>query len=120
MADAYSAVCEDCGHGWEVSADEATREEDAPEAFWVCCPDCGSDKVFSEEEFDDDRDFPEDDDVMEEFMDPGGNSALRAETEDNPRNLPCPTCGEPNRLTPRDRQLGYQCDGCADALERGF
>jgi hypothetical protein len=52
-----------------------------------------------------------------DFADPGGRSALRAETPENPRNLPCPTCGEPNRLTPRDRQLGYQCDSCADAAE---
>jgi len=54
------------------------------------------------------------------FADPGGNSALRAETEDNPRNLPCPTCLEPNRLTPLDRARGYQCDSCADQAERGY
>ena len=52
------------------------------------------------------------------FAYPGGNSALRAATRTNPRNLPCPTCREPNRLTPADRRLGYQCDSCADALER--
>lgn len=46
-------------------------------------------------------------------------SALRAETPTNPRNLPCPTCRRPNRLTPADRARGYQCDACADALERG-
>lgn len=55
-----------------------------------------------------------------EFADPGGNSALRAATRSNPRNKPCPTCGEPNRLTPKDVALGYHCDACADALERGF
>jgi hypothetical protein len=33
---------------------------------------------------------------------------------------PCPTCHKPNRLTPKDRQLGYQCDECADKLERGW
>lgn len=44
-------------------------------------------------------------------------SALRVATPDNPRNLPCPNCDEPNRLTPADRQLGYQCDRCADAAE---
>jgi len=27
------------------------------------------------------------------FADPGGGSALRAETEDNPRIYPCPNCG---------------------------
>jgi hypothetical protein len=51
------------------------------------------------------------------FADPGGRSALRAATEDNPRNLSCPTCGAPNRLTPIDRQRGYQCDRCADIAE---
>ena len=54
-----------------------------------------------------------------EFADPGGRSALRAASRSNPRNLPCPTCGKPNRLTPADRACGYQCDSCADALERG-
>ncbi len=47
-------------------------------------------------------------------------SALRCATPDNPRNLPCPTCDEPNRLTPADKALGYQCDACADQCERGY
>lgn len=51
------------------------------------------------------------------FADPGGKSALRAATRHNPRNLPCPTCGEPNRLTPADKSKGYQCDSCADRQE---
>ena len=51
------------------------------------------------------------------FEQPYGNSALRRSSRANPRNLPCPTCGELNRLTPKDRALGYQCDSCADALE---
>lgn len=55
----------------------------------------------------------------DEFQDPGGRSALRRASRNNPRNLPCPTCGKPNRLTPRDRQLGYQCDECADRAEGG-
>jgi len=68
-----------------------------------------------------DCDLPDDDDDFHiDFADPGGNSALRAETRTNPRNLPCPTCHEPNRLTPKDRALGYQCDSCADAAERGW
>ena len=61
-----------------------------------------------------------DDDYFDDlsmFADPGGNSALRAVSKRNPRNLPCPTCNEPNRLTPQDRSLGYQCDSCADSLE---
>jgi hypothetical protein len=51
------------------------------------------------------------------FADPGGRSALRAATPHNPRNLPCPTCGKPNRLTPIDRARGYCCDDCADRAE---
>ena len=54
-----------------------------------------------------------------DFQDPGGNSALRRATKSNPRNCKCPTCGRPNRLTPADVRLGYQCDDCADRLERG-
>ena len=54
-----------------------------------------------------------------QFADPGGRSALRAASKGNPRNLPCPTCGEPNRLTPEDRANHYQCDRCADAAEGG-
>jgi hypothetical protein len=58
-------------------------------------------------------------DLDDDFADPGGRSALRAASKRNPRNLPCPSCGAPNRLTPRDRALGYQCDACADRDERG-
>lgn len=48
-----------------------------------------------------------------DFADPGGRSALRAGV----RNHPCPTCGEPDRLTSKDVALGYQCDACADRAE---
>lgn len=48
------------------------------------------------------------------------DSALRAASDDNPRNLPCPTCGEPNMLTPADRANGYQCDECADRAQYGY
>jgi hypothetical protein len=53
------------------------------------------------------------------FQDSGGRSALRASSRRNPRTLPCPTCGQPNRLTPADRAKGYQCDACADRDEGG-
>ncbi len=53
------------------------------------------------------------------FADPGGKSALRAASNRNPRNLPCPTCKEPNRLTPADRANGYQCNACANRAEGG-
>ncbi len=55
--------------------------------------------------------------VRAQFQDPGGNSALRAESKRNPRNLPCPTCHESNRLTPADVRKHYQCDQCADLAE---
>lgn len=66
-----------------------------------------------------DEDFSYDQEFSMDFADPGGNSALRAATKNNPRNKPCPTCRRPNRLTPKDVALGYQCDECADSLERG-
>jgi hypothetical protein len=61
-----------------------------------------------------------DDDELLDFANPGSNSALRAATPRNPRNLPCPNCGTPNRLTPADKALGYQCDRCADRAEAGL
>jgi hypothetical protein len=63
-------------------------------------------------------DYDEDRDC--DFAHPGGRSALRRETPDNPRNLPCPTCGDEDMLTPADVDRGYQCDACADAAERGW
>lgn len=56
-------------------------------------------------------------DEYDVFADPGGRSALRRATKSNPRNLPCPTCGQPNRLTPEDIAHHYQCDECADRAE---
>lgn len=47
------------------------------------------------------------------FRDPGGRSALHP----GRRCHPCPTCGEPRRLTSRDKAKGYQCDACADRAE---
>ncbi len=63
------------------------------------------------------------DDPFDDYVDDQGitfahaGSALRAATPDNPRIHPCPSCGDPNRLTPADVQLGYQCDRCADMAE---
>ena len=54
-----------------------------------------------------------------DFAEPGGRSALRAARKGNPRNRPCPTCGAKNVLTPKDVQLGYQCNRCADRDEGG-
>lgn len=70
------------------------------------------------------RDFYDQDEFDQEPIDGVGfaqpGSALRAATRRNPRDLPCPNCGEPNRLTRIDRQRGYQCDSCADRAERGM
>lgn len=71
-------------------------------------------------DYGDSHDFDNYDGDEIEFADPGGNSALRAATDSNPRNLPCPTCGGEDRLTPADVALGYQCNSCADRAERGL
>ena len=71
-------------------------------------------RYYDEEYYDEDY-FDHDDRI--DFADPGGRSALRAAHKGNPRNLPCPNCKEPNRLTPADRACGYQCDECADRAE---
>lgn len=55
--------------------------------------------------------------MIDDFADPGGRSALRRASKQNPRNLPCPTCKKPNRLTPADARRGYQCNSCADRDE---
>lgn len=62
------------------------------------------------------------DEIMDdsEFADPSGVSSLRAATPDNPRIYPCPECGEDNKLTLVDVQLGYQCDECARMSEYGW
>lgn len=69
-----------------------------------------------------DFDFPDpyDDDYPIDgvgFADPGGRSALRAATPDNPRDQPCPQCGAQNVLTPIDVSRHYVCDRCADRAE---
>lgn len=66
-----------------------------------------------------DEDWEDYEDRVARFADPEGGSALHPASKANPRNLPCPNCGWPNRLTPLDRARGYQCDACADAMERG-
>ncbi len=86
---------------------------------------------FDDEDFDDEDDVHicDDERVCEAigcagdgtfFAVPGGNSALRAASATNPRNLPCPNCGTPDVLTPADRARGYQCDRCADRAESGL
>jgi hypothetical protein len=64
--------------------------------------------------------YEDDEDDRSEFADPGGRSALRAASKDNPRIYPCPNCGRKNALTGKDKALGYQCDRCADAQDGGL
>jgi len=72
-----------------------------------------------DDDYDDGPDYGDiDPDLV--FADPGGRSALRAATPDNPRVHPCPNCERPNMLTQRDVNHGYQCDRCADAAENGW
>ena len=59
-------------------------------------------------------------DMVDRFAEPGGDSALHPAGRGNPRNLPCPSCRQPNRLTARDQAAGYQCNQCADRDERGY
>jgi hypothetical protein len=84
------------GHEYDGPEHESDYEIDEPDP----CDDCGLTQC-----------------ECPTFADPGGRSALRAAGPGNPRNLPCPTCGAPDRLTPKDRELGYQCNACADSAE---
>ena len=76
--------------------------------------------MIDDEDADDFDPGEPDDDDFSMFQDPGGTSALRKVTPDNPRIHPCPNCESPNRLTPADVALGYQCDRCADRAEQGW
>lgn len=83
------------------------------------CSNCQEEEDYHTGEEDWDMIDPHDRGCLD-FADPGGNSALRASSPSNPRNLPCPNCDTPNVLTPADRERGYQCDSCADRAERGM
>lgn len=103
----------------------AERGIELPEGFCTEAAD-RADHLFEEDDPEDYGDPRYDDDDPAGpladgtyFADPGGRSSLRAAGRDNPRNLPCPSCREPNRLTPADKARGYQCDSCADRTERG-
>lgn len=84
-------------------------------------------EIDEDREPEDDEDDPDgrepgdrdDDDDRAMFADPGGDSALRAASATNPRDRPCPTCLEPNRLTREDVALNYQCNTCARQAESG-
>lgn len=88
-------------------------EWDEPEGCDDYDPGGSDDEEFEPVDYDPDEDLI--DGVG--FADPGGRSALRAATPDNPRDQPCPTCGTPNVLTRIDAARHYQCDRCADRDE---
>jgi hypothetical protein len=102
-------VCQGCGDTLEEGQDAFTFDKEN------LCEGCYEDAQDCSIDFDDysDQDYDLD------FADPGGNSALRAATPNNPRNQPCPTCGDENVLTPADVALHYQCNRCADQAEGG-
>jgi hypothetical protein len=72
-----------------------------------------------DEDYDPCYDNDDDDDLIDGVGFAQEGSALRAETPDNPRIYPCPTCGAENVLTLIDKARHYQCDRCADRAERG-
>lgn len=84
------------------------------------CRICGEECHGDHEDHDPEEPPYDEEDDRSEFADPGGESALRASSRSNPRNLPCPACHATNVLTPKDQALGYQCDACATATERGY
>ena len=51
------------------------------------------------------------------FQDENGVSSLRAATENNPRDRPCPQCGTADVLTRIDERQHYVCDRCAERAE---
>lgn len=121
--------CRKCGSGFNATNDDYTCECSCrecgyffapPPGFFACS--CGDDDEENSSHrsragFDEDGEF--DDDGGIHFADPGGVSALRAASPTNPRNQPCPDCGEEDALTPLDVACGYCCNACADRNEGG-
>lgn len=103
----------------QIDEDPGPDEEDEGHTFKRGCRKCGEriSRCGCELNGPEDLDGPID---GVGFMDPGGESALRAATCWNPRDRPCRSCHAPNRLTRIDVQKGYQCDDCARAVELGI
>lgn len=108
------ASCIECGDCFEDAGQAEPPNDDM-------CPSCADEAVYQARCEAEDMCRDDDDFLIDGvgFANPGGNSALRAATPDNPRNLPCPNCGTANVLTPADKRAGYQCDACADRAEGG-
>lgn len=103
--DYCSCFCGDCG---------AELVGEAPNGL---CRDCENERQGEADALDALEGYG-DDDADPRFAGPG--SALRAASEDNPRDQPCPQCDRPDQLTPLDVAHGYVCDACADDSERGW
>jgi hypothetical protein len=110
-------LCEVCNKtlSAEAAADSSLLVEGLPVCSWDCREELIDQLCFAKQMDEELRA-----EAGLEFADPGGVSALRAATPDNPRNLPCGSCGAPNRLTPADVALGYHCDACARRVEQGW
>ena len=103
--DDYDQPCPACGEydecdctDEEIAAAEATHEALAWESDWEA-------DIHSVEA------------RQDRFADPGGDSALWAESASNPRIYPCPTCGAENVLTRKDQLSHNQCDRCSERAE---
>jgi len=131
-----------------MPSEEKTLVIEDPSCFWCGATDHEDDDcTVGDGDDNNDMDDPDYDPIRDidghGFADPGGNSALRAATfgtcprcrkniesiddycrhcggQLNPRKFPCPTCERPNKLTRLDVEHHYQCDACADDLERGY
>lgn len=103
-------ICSECGEDTYEGGEDIAKADN--ELF---CEGCWEEVQDDFESDNSSEDCPID---GVEFADLGGESSLRAATDINPRNLPCPSCKTPNVLTPLDRAAGYQCDQCANRDER--
>jgi hypothetical protein len=95
-------------HGGGFSDEEICDGCELPTAECECERDYG------------DEDYPDYEDSFDSNRFASKGSALHAADDNDPREHECPTCQRPNKLTLRDVQAGYQCDGCADRAERGM
>jgi hypothetical protein len=112
--------CDSIVADWDEVVERIYRGQE----YLFCCAECAEEAIYAWMDDEHISRYEEEDyeyvygDTYNpcDFRDPGGNSALR----NGPRIYPCPNCGEPNMLTPADKAHGYQCDACADQLERGW
>jgi hypothetical protein len=118
--DCWCDGCDSIIADWDEAVEKIYRGQE----YLFCCEGCAEETIYAW--MDDARISQYEEGDYEyiygdsynpcDFRDPGGRSALR----NGPRIHPCPNCGEPNMLTPADKAHGYQCDRCADQLERGW